>query len=264
MQLKIFLAMLALATSSLDTIAQKVKRKGVTPATIPKKQPAATYSIGQLSGKWQEMKRSATDRKTAVNFSDTLLMSFTGSTVELKDATSMRMTMKGVAEIEAPNALIVAGDTYSIRSLYKDVLVIDDGEFIREFRKKEQFYYETVGKIKVERDSFVIVRSVLMKDLMGKWIVYRRQAVPGFLKPATAILKSFSVNSMNTDGSAVGEVVFYTADISQALSCRFIMEEGNLQIVTDKPFWKLSTYKATKDEFVFGDVAGLLYYSKRY
>lgn len=261
MMVRIAFSFFLLSVSTMSLQAQ-VKRKGVTPAQVVKPVPAAVYTIKQLNGKWQEVKRIPSNQKQEIAFSDTLLMTFTNGNAEVKDATSMRMTMKGSAEIEAPNSLTVAGDAYNILSLDENKLVVDDGEFIRELEKRKQFYYETVGKIKVERDSFSKPALIDIEKIKGKRDVYARKAEPGTINDQMAIIKSINVISIEGKDSASGTVLFYTGTVSEMLPCRIYVHDGTLQIITSKTTWNYFTYKADGTEFVFGEAGKLLYFTR--
>lgn len=252
---------LLLAASAEQANAQ-VKRKGVTPAQVVKPVPTANYNTRQLNGKWQEVKRVSSAQRTETAFSDTLLMSFVNGNAEVKDATSMRMTMRGTAEIEAPNALTVAGDVYTILSLDEKKLVVDDGEFIRELEKRKQFYYETVGKTKIERDSFSKPVLIDIEKIKKKWDVYARKAEPGVISDQMAIIKLIQVNTVEGKDSASGTVLFYTGSVSELLPCKIYIHEGSMQINTNKVNWTYFIYKADGSEFVFGEAGKILYFAK--
>ena len=120
MQLKLFLFLLT-GVAVFKSAAQnpKVVRKGMPPVSqVNAKQSKAFYDLKQFDGKWQEIKRTPLNSKAPIAFSDTLLMQFHDSTkVEIRDATSMRMTMKGDAYIDPPYNLVAAGDEYIIRAI---------------------------------------------------------------------------------------------------------------------------------------------------
>ena len=255
---------LCLSATVLNSHAQKVKRKGVTQnqPSQSQKNPVPLYTINQLDGKWQEVKRVSLDSNITIAFPDSLLMAFKEGKVELKDATSMRMTMKGEAQIEAPGSLVAAGDVYNIHSLSPAKLVVDDGEFLREFQKKDQFYYETLGKLKVEKDSIAEPVNIDIKNIKGKWLVYSRQAAPGATNDQTALIKSLEIISVSDDGIALGQAVFYTKDITKTLPCQVVTKDGAIKIVTDQYIWNFFVYKADTNEFVFGEKGKLVYYSK--
>lgn len=262
---KLMLSVICLTVCVSQVTAQtpKVTRKGMTPVT--KVSPPVTkafYNLGQLSGKWQEITRTPVKGKEPVAFSDTLLMQFDSNKVEIKDATSMRMTMKGDAFIDAPYNLVAAGDEYIIKYVDKDKLVLDDGEFVKEMQKKEKFYYETLGKLSVQPELLNTPVDVEPKNLEGKWIVYRRQAMAGSVDTDAVVIKSLEIFPSNTIGSAMGQVVCYKSDISQSLSCKVIFGTANILVITEPYVWEFSTYKADGKEFVFGEAGRLLYYAK--
>lgn len=262
MHYKLFLLSLSILALSFDTVAQKVKRKGVTQNQPVKKERVTKYSLSQLSGRWQEIKRIPAGSKEPIGFSDSLLMNFYDDKVELKDATSMRISVTGEAQIEAPNFLSVAGDVYTILSLDKTTLIIDDGEFRRELQKKDQFYYETLGKIKVEKDSVSAPVNIDINNLKGKWLVYSRKAQPGATNQQTALIKSFNIISIAEDGIAYGEIVFYVSDVTKTSQCQLVTKDGVIKIVAGQETWSFFVYKADGKEFVFGETGKLVYYSK--
>lgn len=244
--------------------AQVVKRKGVEPVVINKKdkKQQALYSLEQLQGKWQEAKRMETGGKTGLAFTDSLQLVFNGKKVEVKDATSMKMGLKGEAQIESPNTLLVAADVFSILHLDKEKLILDDGEFVHELIKKEQFYSETVGKIIIEREIIIEPVDVDLKLLTGKWLVYRRQAEAGIRNEEQALIKSLDIKEILSDSKASGDIVFFTNDITITMPCTFIFSAGNMTIDTEKYTWTFYTYKADGNEFVFGEQGKFLYYTK--
>ena len=262
MYLKLFLLILFIAGYSLNTTAQKVKRKGVTINQVSKKEPVAKYSLNQLEGKWQEVNRTPAGSKEPTGFSDTLLMNFYNGKIKVKYASSMTIAVNGSVEIDAPNYLTAAGDIYTIRSLDKTKLVIDDGEFTRELEKKDQFYSETVSKIKEEKDTTTRPVNIDINNLKGKWLVYARKAEPGATDAQTPLIKSLDIISISEDGIAFGQVVFYTSDISKSVACQLITKDGVIKIVTDKDSWNFYAYKADGKEFVFGEAGKLVYYAK--
>lgn len=263
MLLRLFLIGLFMACSLFSTNAQRVIRKGVTEKQPVKKNVVAQYSLNQLQGKWQEVKRVAAGTTEPVNFSDSLLLNFYNGRVEMKETSSMRISMTGDAEIDAPNILSAAGDVYSIHSVNNNKLVLDDGTFTRELQKKDLFYYETAGRMKMEKDSVTEAVNIDINNLKGKWLVYARKAKPGSIKPLTPIIKSIEVSSIAADGIAFGEIVYYTSNICKILPCRMATKDGIIKIITDKDTWSFNTYKADGKEFVFGDTNKLVYYMKQ-
>lgn len=263
MLLKFILLIIFLYCSLLNSNAQRVVRKGVTENQAKQKQSEAKYSLSQLQGKWQEVKRITVASLETISFSDSLLLNFLDEKVEVKDATSMRISMNGDAQIDAPDILSVAGDVYTIRSVSTNKLVIDDGEFTREMQKKDQFYYETLRKIPVEKDSVSVPVTIDINNLKGKWLVYARKAKPGSVTALTPVIKSIEINSISADGIAFGEIVYYTSNISKIISCKLVTKDGVIKIITDKDTWSFNAYKADGKEFIFGETDKLVYYLKQ-
>jgi len=245
-----------------NSFAQKVKRKGVTPVTVQKEAVKAKYVLKQFSGKWQETSRKGISKSDDLPFTDTLLMRFFDEKVEVKDAISMRMSVIGPAQVEAPNILNAAGDQYAVRKLTANELIMDDGEFVREFAKKEKFYSETVGNFKVSKDSFTHAINIEPANLKGRWMVYAKQALPGTVSNDQVIIKSIEILETSTAKTATGIITYYTSHTSFTEPCTIAINEGNIVISAGKNTLPLKTYKLDGNEFVFGDTAGLLYYAK--
>lgn len=262
MYIKALLLVLFIYYFPAITIAQKVKRKGATATREQKNEPVSKYSINQLQGKWQEVKRISVKDNNTVDFTDSLLMIFTGSKVTLKDVTSMRMTMNGEAETAAPNTLIVAGDTYSILSLGTAKLVIKDDEFTRELEIRSQLQYESYGKVKIETDTLSNPVNIDIHILKGNWFIYAKKAEPGSVSDKTALIKSLNINSINDEGIAFGEVAFYVSGITRTAACQLVTQRGVLKIISDKESWTFTIYKADGKEFIFGEKGKLVYFSK--
>ena len=262
MYLKLSLLILFIPATLSNAIAQQVKRKGVTVNQVKKKEPVAQYSLSQLEGKWQEVKRIPAGTKEPAAFTDTVLMNFYNGKVEVKYATSMTMGMKGPAQIDAPNSLVAAGDFYTIKSLDKTKLVIDDGEFTRELHKTALFYYETARKTEEKKDSLPAPVSIDINNLKGKWFVYARKAEPGAVTAETLLIKSLEIVSISEDGIAFGQVVLYSTDASKTFPCQVVTKDGLIKIITDKDSWSFYAYKADGKEFIFGETDKLVYYSK--
>lgn len=265
MTIRLFLPVMILFISVHAKItAQTIVVKGVAPkGTMIKKttviQPS--YNIQQITGKWQETKRTAISTNTKVAFSDTLQLNFNKrDSVIVRDGISM--SQKGYAAVDGANKLQVAGNTYTIVSLSKNTLVINDGEFIRELQKRKMFYYETLGRIIVPKENLSDPVTIDVKKVMGKWDVYRTQASPGAAEDS-AIIKHLSFLQLNDDGSVSGEVTFTKAKNTESLPFKAIFEKGILQLQTLKHSWSIYTYKADGKEFVFGQQGGLVYFAKQ-
>lgn len=259
---KAFLIILCISCLPFILAAQKVKRKGETVKREQKKEQPARYHISQLDGKWQEVKRVPDSAKSPVDYTDSLVMIFRENKVTVKDITSMRMTMNGEAEIEAPNILYAAGDMYSILFLDSQKLIIKDDRLTRELEKRESLSYEQYGKGVAGHDSIAEPIITDMHTLKGNWFIYSRKAEPGTVTGNTALIKSLEVNTVNDDGIAFGKVVFYASGITKSAECQLVTQRGMIKIITERDSWSFNIYKADGKEFIFGEKGKLLYFAK--
>lgn len=262
MSAKAFLFIVCITSLPFVSSAQKVKRKGENGKHGQRNEQPARYQIIQLNGKWQEVKRESVQSNTSVDFPDSLVIIFRDNSVTIKDITSMRMTMNGEASIVAPNVLYAAGDMYSILSLDANKLVIKDDAFTRELEKREALTYENYGKDSITNDSIVEPVITDIHNLKGSWYIYDRKALPGTVNTNTALIKSIVVNTVNDDGIAFGQVVFYIAGVSRSATCQLVTQRGVVKIITDRESWTFNVYKADGKEFVFGEKGKLVYFSK--
>lgn len=239
-------------------------RKGVVPTSGAKRKATVIqpeYTMEALIGKWQEIKRRTLSAKERIEFSDTLQLNFNKrDSVIIRDG--ITMSQRGYARIEGLNNLQLAGDEYSILYLSKNILVLNDGEYSREFQKKNLFYHETLGKIIVPKDDLSVPVTVDMNKIMGKWVVYRTQAVPGAADDS-AIIKYITFSSENK-GILSGEVTYSKANKTESHPFTANPGKGSLMILTNGHTWDLKTYKANGKELVFGKQGGLIYFAKQF
>ena len=255
--MKWFVIFLLLSFFTSHAFCQRVVRKGVKPLEV-KKAKAVFYNTGQLQGKWQEVLRTNPGSPIAINFNDTLLLNFNKNKVEVRDGISMNM--QGIAAIDPPNTLHAAGDVYTIRTISGNTMLLDDGEFVHRMQRIPRFYYEILGKDSIVAEKYITPVPVDIKDLPGKWIVYRRQAGPGKVSDEN-LIKSIQVYPFNAGDSIKGDVVIYNADITLSLPASFHFSNGQMKIVTDRLSWDFNTYKANGKELIFGN-EHLVYFTK--
>ena len=246
---------------SLSLVAQRVIRKGTTPIDVTKnKNVPAKYSLAQLQGRWQEIKRLT--GKQTVSFTDSLQLKFEKNKVEIREG--MNLNQNGEAQVDAPAMLQAAGDSYEIISLNESLLLINDGEFTRQLQKLPVFYYETVGKIFMPEEKLDTPVNIALSSLKGRWMVYRRLAQPSFINDSLHLIKTIQVNSINPDGNTgKGLVVFYKTDITETAPCTINCTNGIFEITTAHRKWTFYTYKADDKFFVFGKSGELQYFAKR-
>lgn len=263
------LLLVLMVSMAFNSLAQKVIRKGMPPIDVSKdksgrgKKNKALYDIGQFNGKWQETYR-IDNNQSLVDFTDTIYLHFpdTGKVITRSGNVS---NMRGNAEIEAPNTLLAAGDVYTIVSLTDSVAVLDNQDgLIHTMKKVSSFQFENYGKLAVKQEEFSSPVPVVLQDVIGKWMVYRKVAKPGAINPPVNIITYLKIIDSTGENTANGEVTFYQTDKSIMLPCSVKVTNAGLDIASGEYNWQLFVYKADKKELVFGDVGVLLYYAKGY
>lgn len=256
--------LLALLVSPLiwvsEGMAQTVGRKGVQPVKVKAPAQPVIYKIDQLEGKWQETSRKKVENNESVPYRDTLMLNFNKrDSVYVYDGISM--SQKGLATIEGPAFLSLAGDTYTIVSIDKSILVLNDGEYIRSFKKTHSFYHETLGNLKADAESFEKPRVINANNLQGRWDVYRRQANPGTTD--SLLIKSITFTE-STNNSIAGNISIYTSGNTQTENFTGYITGTSMYINAPNFKGSWTTYKADGKEFVFGREKEIIYYAKKF
>ncbi len=269
MKLKIIALVPLPVLFTITADAQRVKRKGTTPIDISKdKRPGARknidFTIAQFAGKWQEVSRKDKSNNTPLDFTDTIYLNFIkDNKVITRDGNTSNMV--GDAYIEPGNELVAAADIYNIVSVSDSQVVLDNQEgYLHTFKKTNEFFYETFGKNAVKQDEFKDPVPVTLANVLGNWMVYRKDARPGVINPPTNIINYLKITDSTGENTASGIVTFYQTDRSTELPCTVKVTNAGLDISAGEFLWSLFVYKADKKQLVFGDAAVLLYYAKAY
>ncbi len=238
--------------------AQKVIRKGMPPARINKNAKTVFYNVAQLSGKWQEYQRKVAGTSAPVDFKDSLLLNFNKrDSVYIYDGISM--SQRGVVAIDGPATLSLAGDIYTIVSLSKTVMVLNDGEFTRSFKKTGRFHHETLGKLKADIDSYENPAVINPAKLKGRWDIYRRQANPG----TADSIQVKSITFLTTSDAITGSISFYSSGNTFTENFTGYITGTTLFVNAARKQWQWDTFKADGEEFVFGKDKEIIYYAKK-
>ena len=261
---KILLSLAAIIlsfTAIAQEVVTKVIRKGVKPVIITKTTPntKAIYNISQFKGRWQEISRRDRKSNSAVDFTDTLFYRFTG-TNDVYTRDGVNMSIRGKASVEPGNELIAAADVFDIRSVTNQEAVLDDRDkYIHTLTKVKRFWYETLPTKAITPEKFTSPISIRASDLIGNWMVYRRDADPGVAHDEY-LLKA--INMTRVDGNtSSGSITFFHADRTDSLKGTITVSAEKIHIATDKYSWQFNVYKATGSELVFGN-STLMYYCK--
>lgn len=247
----------------LSVGAQRVIRKGVTsehPAASP---PPPLYQISDFQGRWQEVVRKAADAHPLA-FSDSLQLWFTGQKVYSKDASSMRMSMEYDAALPAADWLIIGTDEFRIKSLSPSTMILADENYLRTFRKMDQFYYETVGRDSIIQKDPEIALRANPSLLKGKWQVYRSFAQPGTVDPQTALISSIEIKHIKDSLLATGEIGYRLGGEQITDTAEFSFRGLGIGIRSPRLNVQYNIYKADGREFIFGDQPRLMFYAKKF
>lgn len=243
---------------------QRVIRKGTTPIKMKKTSAPrkSNFAMEQVQGKWQEYGRVdiATHKKLA--YTDTLMLVIVKDKVEVKEG--MSMDMKGDADIEGGSILTVAEDSYSIVSIAGTQMILKDWDVLKTMRRVKFFYLETVGKDSIKQTDNNIPKNILLADIMGKWMVYKKEAKPGVINDETELVYSLAVLKDSTQNIATGEIVMNINNMQQKFACIFILKDSTMQVLANNKTWSFNTYRADKSEFVFGKQNEVKHYAKRF
>ena len=264
-QIYLPLLLVALLFAPEFLLAQRVGRKGVTPinTTASKKGQAYNFTLAQLQGRWQEIKRTDAD-KTILPIGDTIYLHFTeADKVETRDGT--KTIMRGVAFIDEPgNILVAAADVYTIAAITgSELLLLDDDGTVHTLAKKEIFWRETLGKNTVTDPVLDTPLDPNLADLAGiNWTVYRRRAKPGAVSNESVLIRYVKSIKDNGDKTATAELTFYSKDKTEVLPCTITVVNNQIEIKSGGHSWLMYVYKVEKDEWIFGDHKTLLYFAK--
>lgn len=261
---KYILPVIALLVLSNDIDAQKVKRKGTTPLMKKSKRDmmVASFTTEQLKGKWQESARSYRDGNLPADLKDTIYLTFSDNKkVETREGN--KPNLKGEYFIDVDNTLTAAGDVYAIKSVGNNEMVLDDNdEYVHTFTKKDNFWFDNVGKDSVTFESYSSVIEIKIADVLGSWMVYKKTASPGAVKPDAPIIRYLKITDKQNETAAKGKITFSKDEQAQELPCNITIYKTGIQVTADKYNWYLPVYKADGKELVFGNVELMLYYCK--
>ncbi len=261
---KYLLSVAALFFICNNTDAQKVKRKGTTPIMVKskKEQMVTSFTLEQLTGKWQESGRKDRDANAFAEIQDTIYLNFyEKGKVHTREGN--KPDIKGEAYIDNDNTLTAAADYYTIKSISDSEMVLDDNDdFIHTFRKKDFFWFDNVGKDSVTFETYTSVVEIKIGDILGNWMVYKRKAAPGAVDAKAPIIRYLKITDKISDNAAKGQVTFYKEDVTQELPCNVTIYKTGIQVTAENYNWYLPVYKADGNELVFGNAELMLYYCK--
>ena len=262
MKPRILLAIL-MATITLSTPAQRLKRKGVEPVQInQQKEKTPSFVIAQLTGKWMELSRADITGKQLA-FSDTIFFEIAADAkATVKQGNHSRMV--GEAAIESPgNELLLVTDGFTIQKLENNRLwLMDEENGLHYFEKQTSFWMETMTQQTIAEQVFSQPIEISIQKLAGKWSVYRKQSKPG-AAVGIVLVNRIEINLLN-EMSGNGWVVITQEEKTVQQAASFIWQDHQLMVtLKDGQILKWQVYQLTEKEWVFGDAATVLQYAKR-
>ena len=151
------------------------------------------YKMDQLTGRWQETEKLNSKTKEKIAITDTFYIHFyDNGTADTKQGNSVVIT--GTSELFTDDYITTSANDFKIISVTPDKLVLDDlSEFQHHFSRKALFAYE-VKTVPPEPviDTAKAIIDLSPTSLIKDWFAYKREATPGFVKPATALIRKIS------------------------------------------------------------------------
>ena len=243
------------------SFGQRVVRKGVTSNKKTQTSKAEKYSPELFRGKWQEVKRVGADKRS-MDFTDTLFLNFFKRDSVITRNGGMEMSQKGLVQVEG-NQAFFAGDDYTIVR-FQNNLILDDGVSIRTLEKREAFYSDSLGLVKIPVDNIKDPITIVAKNLVGKWHVYRTQSIPGESVPDSTLVRNIEFKEAGNGKDPVGIIGVQKKGAMETLPFEAIIRDKEMEIRTKSEVWNLRVYKLTSKEFVFGNMGGLVYFAKQF
>ena len=254
----------------LSNVHAQYQRKGVPPVMRgPSTQAASNgvpYTIAQLQGKWQEYKRTDYTENT-IAFTDTSQLNFWDKdSAETQSSGHTHFRMLGVAEIDDDNTLMVAGDPYTVRSINKNEMVLDDQENLHWFKKVDNFFIGESVVSNDDKDEFSGPIKPSLSSIMGNWSVYKRDVKPGMVNDKTWLIRYLNITSKVGENVANATVTVYTREYTDSSTsvqktATVTLNGTNIKIITDTNTWDLPVYEADENNLVFG-TKSFRYYCK--
>lgn len=234
--------------------AQRVIRKGSVPdkQETPKKQ--ADFDIAKLNGYWQETERASSDYKK-VTFTDTLNLYFYDKD-SVRYKSGKFLTKRGSVEWTG-DALLIAGNQYTIVQFTEKKLVLFDMDHIRTLNKID--INETPTPL-FEKQEVKKPIKVDTKLLLGEWSVYRTKATPG--DQTNAPIRNLIFEKSTSDKNYAGTLQQNEKGKLASKSASYFFKENTLTIKTDVSETVYEIITLTESELVIKDKNGTLFFKK--
>ena len=247
-----------LVFAGVVTAQQRVTRNYLKTSGKTKK---GKYKIDQLTGRWQETEKLSSKTKQKIAITDTFYIHFyDNGTADTKQGNSVVIT--GTSELFRDDYLTTSANDFKIISVTPDMLVLDDlSGFKHIFSRKAQFAYE----VKIVRPEPVVdtakaIIDISSASLIKDWFAYKREATPGFVKPATALIRKLKIREKQNENNYKGEIEFEQYGKALVQTCTLVFANNIVSVFTAGNTWVMEVSKADGKEMILGKKGELLYY----
>jgi hypothetical protein len=219
------------------------------------------YKMDQLTGRWQETEKLNSKNKEKIAVADTFYIHFyDNGTADTKQGNSVIIT--GTSELFTDDYLTTSANDFKIISVTPDMLVLDDlSGFQHSFSRKVLFAYE-VQTVRPEPvvDTAKAIIDISSASLMKGWFAYKREATPGFVKPATALIRKLKIQEKQSENNFKGEIEFEQFGKALVQTCTLVFANNMVSVFTEENTWNMEVFKADGKEMILGKKGELLYY----
>ncbi len=219
------------------------------------------YKMKQFTGRWQETEKTHSKTKETVAITDTFYIRFyENGTADTKQGNSVVIT--GTTELFVDDYITTSANDFKIISVTPNIIVLDDlGGFQHRFNKTDLFAYE----VKQDPPKPVTDRATAIIDLSGaslikNWFAYKREAIPGFIKPETFMITKLNIKEKQGENYFAGEIEFAQYGKALVQTCTLVFTNNMVTISAAANTWHLEIFKADGKEMILGNKDGLVYY----
>jgi hypothetical protein len=220
------------------------------------------YKMDQLIGRWQETEKLTSKTKEKVAVIDTFYIRFyKNGTADTKQGNSLVIT--GTSELFADDYITTSANDFKLIAVTPEKMVLDDLRgFQHNFSKKDTFGYEIkqVPPPKPVADTVKPIIDLSAASLIKNWFVYKTDAIPGFAKPETALIRKLKILGKQSENNFKGEIEFVQFGKGKLQACTLVFAGNMLSIFAEGNSWDLDVFKADGSEMILGRIDKLVYY----
>lgn len=213
----------------------------------------AQLNYDTFRGKWQERSRSIKNK--SIKFDDTLQLDFyKRDTVVLRNGSGVSYR-GGVLFVK--DTLYASSVPFKVLQVSGYRLLLQDSLGMRTLVKVKRFHHDNLGLRAVATDDLSEPRNVGLNQLRGKWEVYRTEAAPGVAED------SLIIRGMEISSGGIAKMEFQNKKISFTSPATIQKSRVEYKLRLEDHIWPFHIYKLNRQEMVFGNHGGIVYFAKR-